>query len=333
MEPVRLTQYARGGGCACKIPAGELEQIVAGLHGAEVPGAEVLVGLDDGDDAAAVRIRGGMAVLSTSDFFTPVVDDPYDWGRIAAANAISDIYAMGGEPVMAINLVAWPRELLSTDHLREVLRGGLDVATEADCPVLGGHSIDAPEPIFGMAVTGTADPDRMMRNDAAEPGLPISLTKPLGVGVLNNRHKATGERSEEAIASMVTLNRDAARAALAAGVRAATDVTGFGLLGHLYKMGRASGVAARIDAAAVPYISGAREALAAGHVPGGSKRNLDWVRPHLLADGISEDELILLADAQTSGGLLVVGEVPGAPVIGETVAAGSLGDGVIVQVS
>src|SRR5690606_11446183 len=126
MEPVRLTQYARGGGCACKIPAGELEQIVAGLHGAEVPGAEVLVGLDDGDDAAAVRIRGGMAVLSTSDFFTPVVDDPYDWGRIAAANAISDIYAMGGEPVMAINLVAWPRELLSTDHLREVLRGGLD---------------------------------------------------------------------------------------------------------------------------------------------------------------------------------------------------------------
>ena len=333
MEPVRLTQYARGGGCACKIPAGELEQIVAGLHVAAPPGSDVLVGLDDGDDAAAVRIQGGTAVLSTSDFFTPVVDDPYDWGRIAAANAVSDVYAMGGDPIMAINLVAWPRELLPTDLLREVLRGGLDVATEAGCPVLGGHSIDAPEPIYGMAVTGTADPDRMMRNDAAEAGLPISLTKPLGVGVLNNRHKATGERSEEAIASMVALNRNAARAALAAGVRAATDVTGFGLLGHLYKMARASGVAARIDAAAVPYISGAREALAAGHVPGGSKRNLDWVRPHLSADGITEDELILLADAQTSGGLLVVGEVPGAPVIGETVSAGSLGDGVIVQVS
>ena len=333
MEPVRLTQYARGGGCACKIPAGELEQIVAGLHVAAPPGSDVLVGLDDGDDAAAVRIQGGTAVLSTSDFFTPVVDDPYDWGRIAAANAVSDVYAMGGDPIMAINLVAWPRELLPTDLLREVLRGGLDVATEAGCPVLGGHSIDAPEPIYGMAVTGTADPARMMRNDAAEPGLPISLTKPLGVGVLNNRHKATGERSEEAIASMVALNRNAARAALAAGVRAATDVTGFGLLGHLYKMARASGVAARIDAAAVPYISGAREALAAGHVPGGSKRNLDWVRPHLSADGITEDELILLADAQTSGGLLVVGEVPGAPVIGETVSAGSLGDGVIVQVS
>ncbi|QBF47753.1 selenide, water dikinase SelD [Janibacter limosus] len=333
MEPIRLTQFARGGGCACKIPAGELEQIVAGLHVAAPPGSDVLVGLDDGDDAAAVRIEGGRAVLSTSDFFTPVVDDPYDWGRIAAANAVSDIYAMGGDPIMAINLVAWPRELLPTELLTEVLRGGLDVATEAGFPVLGGHSIDAPEPIYGMAVTGTADPDRLMRNDAAQAGLAISLTKPLGVGVLNNRHKATGERSEEAIASMVALNRDAAHAALAAGVRAATDVTGFGLLGHLYKMCRASGVAARIDAAAVPYVTGAREALAAGHVPGGSKRNLDWVRPHLSAVGITEDELILLADAQTSGGLLVVGEVPGAPVVGETVAAGSLPDGALVQVA
>lgn len=333
MEPIRLTQFARGGGCACKIPAGELEQIIAGLQGLDhPPGAEVLVGLDDGDDAAAVRIEAGVAIVSTSDFFTPVVDDPYDWGRIAAANALSDVYAMGGTPLMAINLVAWPREALPMELLREVLRGGLDVATEAGCPVLGGHSIDAPEPIYGMAVTGTADPDRLMRNDAAEPGLPISLTKPLGVGVLNNRHKSTGETSQEAIASMVTLNRDAAQAALAAGVRAATDVTGFGLLGHLYKMCRASGVAARIDSAAVPYVDGARQALAAGHVPGGSRRNLDWVRPHLAADGMSEEELILLADAQTSGGLLVVGEVPGAPVVGETLPAGSLGEGVRVAV-
>lgn len=332
MEPVRLTQFARGGGCACKIPAGELEEIIAGLL-VPAPGADVLVGLDDGDDAAAVRIEGGVAVLSTADFFTPVVDDAYDWGRIAAANAVSDIYAMGGDPVMAINVVAWPRELLPTDLLREVLRGGLDVATQAGFPVLGGHSIDAPEPIYGMAVTGTADPTTMMRNDAAEVGRPISLTKPLGVGVLNNRHKATGEVSEEAVASMVALNRDAARAAVAAGVRAATDVTGFGLLGHLYKMARASGIAARIDAAAVPYVAGAREALAAGHVPGGSRRNLDWVRAHLSAEGLAEEELILLADAQTSGGLLVVGEVPGAPVVGETVAAGSLGPGIVLEVS
>jgi selenide,water dikinase len=300
-----------------------------------VPGAaEVLVGLDDGDDAAAVEVRDGLAILSTADFFTPVVDDAYDWGRIAAANALSDVYAMGGTPVMAINLVAWPRELLPLELLREVLRGGLAVATEAACPVLGGHSIDGPEPLYGMAVTGTADPERLMRNDAAEAGLPISLTKPLGLGVLNNRHKATGGASPEAVAVMTTLNRDASLAAVAAGVRAATDVTGFGLLGHLFKMGRASGVAARVDAAAVPYVSGAREALAAGHVPGGSRRNLDWVRPHLgVAPGVGDDELLLLADAQTSGGLLVVGEVPGAPVVGETVTAGSLGDGVVVEVA
>ncbi|GGK72460.1 selenide, water dikinase SelD [Ornithinimicrobium pekingense] len=334
MPPTRLTQLARGGGCACKIPAGELEDLVAGLRGARPGGADVLVGLDDGDDAAAVRIEGGVAVLSTADFFTPVVDDPYDWGRIAAANALSDIYAMGGTPVMAINLVGWPRESLGPDLLRAVLQGGLDVASSAGCPVIGGHSIDAPEPLYGMAVTGTADPDRLMRNDAARAGLPISLTKPLGVGVLNNRAKATGEVSPEAVESMASLNREAALAALAAGVRAATDVTGFGLLGHLFKMCRASGVSARVDAAAVPYLDGARQALAAGHVPGGSRRNLDWVRPHLAtAPGVDEDELVLLADAQTSGGLLVVGEVPGAPVVGETLPAGALGQGVLLQVA
>ena len=340
MEPLRLTQFARGGGCACKIPAGELEELVSGLHarhghlGGTGPAAEVLVGLDDGDDAAAVRIDGGVAILSTADFFTPVVDDAYDWGRIAAANALSDVYAMGGTPVMAINLVGWPRELLPMELLREVLRGGLEVAGEAGCPVIGGHSIDGPEPVYGMAVTGTADPERLLRNDAAEPGLPISLTKPLGLGVLNNRHKTTGQRSEEAVAVMTTLNRDASRAALEAGVRAATDVTGFGLLGHLFKLGRASGVAARLDAAAVPYVADARAALAAGHVPGGSRRNLDWVRPHLaVSSGVDEDELLLLADAQTSGGLLVVGEVPGAPVVGETLPAGSLGTGVVLTVA
>ncbi len=332
-EQLRLTQYAHGGGCACKIPPGELEQVVAGLRGVRTAStAEVLVGLDDGDDAAAVRVADGLAAISTADFFTPVVDDAYDWGRIAAANALSDVYAMGGTPVMAINLVGWPRDVLPTDLLTEVLRGGLDVATRAGCPVIGGHSIDNPEPIYGMAVTGTADPDRLLRNDAAQPGLPISLTKPLGLGILNNRHKATGELSAEAVEVMTTLTREASEAALAAGVRSATDVTGFGLLGHLHKLCRASGVAAEIDAAAVPYVSGAREALAAGHVPGGSRRNLDWVRPHLSADGVSEDELVMLADAQTSGGLLVVGEIPGAPVVGRTVPGGSLGEGITLRV-
>src|SRR5664279_770285 len=312
----RLTQYAHGGGCACKIPPGELESIVQGLAGLDSP--DVLVGLDNGDDAAVVRIEDGMAVVATADFFTPVVDDAYDWGRIAAANALSDVYAMGGRPLVAVNLVGWPHDVLPIELLREVLRGGLDIAREADCVVGGGHSIDDPEPKYGMAVTGVADPNRLIRNDAAEPGLPISLTKPLGVGVLNNRHKATGEVFGQAVECMVGLNRAASEAALAAGVRAATDVTGFGLLGHLYKLARASGVSAVIDAAAVPYLDGAREALRDGFISGGTRRNLDWVRPHL-ASSVDEGELLLLADAQTSGGLLVVGEVPGAPVVGELI--------------
>jgi selenide, water dikinase len=318
----RLTQYAHGGGCACKIPPGDLEEIVADLVG-DATGS-VLVGLDAGDDAAVVTITGDTAVVATADFFTPVVDDAYDWGRIAAANALSDVYAMGGRPLIAVNLLGWPRAVLPLELVREVLRGGRDIARAAGCAVGGGHSVDDPEPKYGMAVTGTADPQRLLRNDRARPGLPISLTKPLGVGVLNNRHKATGEVFPQAIDCMTRLNRDAAAAALAAGVQAATDVTGFGLLGHLYKLVRASGVGAVVDAAAVSYLDGAREALRDGFVSGGTKRNLDWVRPQLEST-LPEDELLLLADAQTSGGLLLVGEIPGASVIGETVPASTPG--------
>lgn len=316
MTDIKLTSFAAGGGCACKIPPGELESAVEGLVGTADP--NVLVGLDDGDDAAAVRIQDGLAVISTADFFTPMLNDPYDWGRVAAANALSDVYAMGGTPVTAINLVGWPREVLSLDILREVLRGGMDVASEAGISITGGHSITAPEPIYGLAATGIVDPDKLMRNDAAEAGLPITLTKPIGVGILNNKHKATGEVSQAAVDSMTALNRDASAAAVAAGVRAATDVTGFGLLGHLYKMCRASGIGAELNFSAVPAVDGAKDALADGFIPGGSRRNLDWVRPHLDTD-LSEEELIFLADAQTSGGLLVIGEVPGYPVIGRTV--------------
>jgi selenide, water dikinase len=318
---MRLTQYAHGGGCACKIPPGELEAVVAGLVGTPDPSGDLLVGLDDGDDAAVVRIANGNAVVATADFFTPVVDDAYDWGRIAAANALSDVYAMGGTPVVAVNLLCWPRDRLPMELAAEVLRGGLDVAAEAGCHVAGGHSVDDPEPKYGMAVTGVADPKRLMRNDAGKPGVPLTLTKPLGVGVLNSRHKATGEVFPQAVASMATLNRDAATAALDGGAVCATDVTGFGLLGHLYKLARASGVTARIDHAAVPYLAGAREALRDGYVSGGTRRNLDWVRPHLDPGTVGEDELLLLADAQTSGGLLVAGEVPGYPIIGELIPA------------
>jgi selenide,water dikinase len=318
---VRLTQYAAGGGCACKVPPGELERVLADLPTSR-QGGDLLVGLDHGDDAAAVRIDGGRAVVATADFFTPVVDDAYDWGRIAAANALSDVYAMGGTPVVAVNLLAWPRDKIPFELAAEVLRGGADICAEAGAHLAGGHSIDDPEPKYGLAVTGLADPERLLRNDAGTAGVPLTLTKPLGLGVLNNRHKATGERFEQAVATMTRLNRDASQAALAAGARCATDVTGFGLLGHLMKLARASGVSAVVDAAAVPYLDGARDALAAGYVPGGSRRNLDWVRPALRA-AVGEEELLLLADAQTSGGLLVAGEVPGHPVIGELVPAGN----------
>jgi selenide,water dikinase len=316
---LRLTDYAHGGGCACKIPPGELEDAVRGLIGQ--PGADVLVGLDSGDDAAAVLVREDLAVLSTADFFTPVVNDAFDWGRIAAANALSDIYAMGGRPITAINLIGWPREVLPIEVMTEVLRGGLSVASQAGCPVLGGHSIDDPEPKYGMAVTGVAHPEQLLRNDAARPGLPITLTKPLGVGLLNNRHKKTGEVFPQAVEMMAALNREASEAAVAAGLRAATDVTGFGLLGHLHKMVRASGIGAVIDVKAVPLLDGSLEALRDGFVSGGTRRNLEWVRPHLGSAGtVTEDDLLLLADAQTSGGLLVIGELPGYPVIGHTTA-------------
>jgi selenide, water dikinase len=314
---VRLTQYAAGGGCACKVPPGELERIVGRLPSGRA-GGDLLVGVENGDDAAVVRIADDRAVIATADYFTPVVDDAYDWGRIAATNALSDVYAMGGEPVVAVNLLCWPRDRIPFDLAAEVLRGGADVAVAAGTHLAGGHSIDDPEPKYGLAVTGLGDPAHLLRNDAGKPGTPLTLTKPLGLGVLNNRHKATGDVFPQAVATMTELNREASRAALAAGITCATDVTGFGLLGHLLKLVRASGVSAVVESSAVPYLDDARESLAKGFVPGGSRRNLDWVRDAVTSE-VDDDELLLLADAQTSGGLLVAGEIPGHPVIGELV--------------
>lgn len=307
MEDIRLTQYGRGGGCACKIPAGELEELLAGF---DIDGV-------GGDDAAVVQLDYSTGLVATTDFFTPVVDSAYDWGRIAACNALSDVYAMGGTPLVALNLLAWPRDVLPMELAREVLRGGRDMTREAGCPLGGGHSIDDADPKYGLAVNGLVDLDKVITLDAGRPGMPLSLTKPLGVGVLNNRHKRTGEVFPHAIASMTTLNRDACAAAVKAGIRCGTDVTGFGLLGHAFKLARASEVTVVIDSAAVPYLDGVRDSLRDGYVSGGTRRNLEWVSPHTLLAGIGEDEQLLLADAQTSGGLLLAGEVPGGTVIGE----------------
>jgi len=262
-----------------------------------------------GDDAAVIRQADGRALVLTTDFFTPIVDDAFTFGRIAAANALSDVYAMGGRPLYCLNLVGWPREKLSLELLGEVLRGGAEVVRQAGASIVGGHSIDDPEPKYGLVVVGEVDPATMTTNAAARPGDWLVLTKPIGTGIIATalKHEAAPEEViAAAVAAMTTLNEGAARAARAAGVRAATDVTGFGLLGHLRAMLAASGAAARLWAGAVPLLPEVRTLAAAGHVPGGSRRNLDSVAGIAIFDAaLTELDRLILADAQTSGGLLL----------------------------
>ena len=254
------------------------------------------------------RLPGGPCLVQTVDFFTPIVDDPYDWGRIAAANAASDVYAMGGRPALAMNLVAWPVEELSLDLLARVLEGGAKVAAEAGMVIVGGHSIHDPEPKYGMAVTGFIEEERLIRNSTAPPGAQLILTKPLGTGIISTalkRGRAEPEQVRAAVDTMTALNAAAADAMVEAEAEAATDVTGFGLLGHLHGMLRASGVAATLDASAVPFLEGTRRLADAGAVPSGTRSNLRFVEPHTDWGDLAEPERLMLADAQTSGGLLI----------------------------
>ncbi len=261
-----------------------------------------MVGTATSDDAGVFRLAPGINLVQTVDFFTPVVDDPYDWGRIAAANALSDIYAMGASPLTALQMIGWPRGRLSFDILAEVVRGGLDIMAEAGCTVIGGHSIDDAEPKYGFAVTGTAA--RVVTNAGATPGDRLILTKPIGTGIIATaikRGDCPAPVAAAAVASMAALNRTAGEL-MGPRAHAATDVTGFGLLGHLAEMTTASGVGAKVEVSAVPVLPGARELLAGGAYPGGSVRNVEAVAG--LVDGDTA-ELRLLADAQTSGGLLI----------------------------
>jgi selenide,water dikinase len=318
----------------------ELTQVLR--HVLPVDDPNVLVGTETGDDAAVYRLTEDRALIVTTDFFTPIVDDPFDFGRIAAANALSDVYAMGGRPLFVLNLVAFPRDLLSEGILEEILRGGSEVARAAGVPTLGGHSIDDREPKYGLVAVGEVHPARIVTNDRARPGDRLVLTKPIGSGVIATAIKK-GEAAPDVIARavevMATLNATAAEAMVAANVRSATDITGFGLLGHLGKMLRASGVSARIQSASVPLLDGARELAASGHVPGGTKRNLEDVAASVqFADSVDQTTRLLLADAQTSGGMLIsvptesldkllaslAGRTPVAAVIGE-VRAGESG--------
>jgi selenide,water dikinase len=301
-----LTSLSHGAGCGCKLSAADLRPILAGLPRPTDP--RVLVAADTADDAGVVQLSEDLAIVQTVDFFTPIVDDPYAFGRIAATNALSDVYAMGGRPVSALNLVAYPLETLGPDVLREILRGGADAAAAAGAAIVGGHSIDDPEPKYGMAVMGVVDPRAVLTNAGGRAGDVLVLTKPLGAGVVATALKrglADDELVARAIAVMTTLNAVAAEQARAAGAHALTDVTGFGLLGHTHELAEASGLAAEIDAAAVPAIEGVLELLADdAAVAGGSRRNRADADGFTSWGDVPEPRRRLVTDAMTSGGLL-----------------------------
>jgi selenide,water dikinase len=269
----------------------------------------LLVDMSTADDAGVYRLTPEIALVQTVDYITPLVDDAYQYGQIAAANSISDVYAMGGRPVLALNVVAFPTDTLSMEVLGEILRGGADKAAEAGVRIIGGHSVDDKEPKYGLAATGLVHPDRILRNSTARTGDRLILTKPLGTGVISTaikRDLASTDLIARAVEVMTTLNKGAALAALEVGVNACTDVTGFGLLGHLHEMTAGSRCGARITFSQVPFLSGVRELAAQGVVPGGTKRNLAYIEPAVTFDAaIDAVQRLLLADAQTSGGLLL----------------------------
>ncbi|MCW8198964.1 selenide, water dikinase SelD [Verminephrobacter aporrectodeae subsp. tuberculatae] len=304
-DPIRLTRYSHGAGCGCKISPQVLEVILAD-SGAQHPDPRLWVGNASRDDAAVYALDAERAVVSTTDFFMPIVDDPYDFGRIAATNAISDIYAMGADPLLAIAILGWPVNVLPPEVAREVLRGGRAACAAAGIALAGGHSIDTPEPIFGLAVTGLVDKRHLKRNDTATAGCRLYLTKPLGIGILTTAEKQSRLRAQDrgvARDLMCTLNQPGSRFGRLAGVRAMTDVTGFGLLGHLLEMAEGSGLSAVLDAAAVPRLPGVDDYLAQGCVPGGTQRNFDSYGAKVAP--LTEAQKQLLCDPQTSGGLLV----------------------------
>jgi len=307
-SPIRLTQYSHGAGCGCKISPEVLEVILAG-SGAQNLDPKLWVGNASRDDAAVYAIDEERGVVSTTDFFMPIVDDPYDFGRIAATNAISDIYAMGGDPLMAIAILGWPVNVLAPEVAREVIRGGRAACDAAGIPLAGGHSIDTPEPIFGLAVTGLVEKRFMKRNDTATEGCKLYLTKPLGIGILTTAEKKGVLRAEDqgvARDMMCALNKPGSRFGKLQGVKAMTDVTGFGLLGHLVEMADGSQLTARLDFAAVPRLASVDFYLEQGCVPGGTHRNFDSYGERITA--LTQLQKLLLCDPQTSGGLLVAVE-------------------------
>lgn len=302
---IRLTQYSHGAGCGCKISPKVLETILHSEH-AKFVDPNLLVGNETRDDAAVYDIGNGVGIISTTDFFMPIVDDPFDFGRIAATNAISDIYAMGGKPIMAIAILGWPVDKLAPEIAQQVIEGGRFVCQQAGISLAGGHSIDAPEPIFGLAVTGMVSTDRVKKNSAAQAGCKLYLTKPLGIGVLTTAEKKSKLRPEHqgvATETMCQLNKPGADFADIAGVTAMTDVTGFGLLGHLSEICQGSGLQATVWFDQIPKLPDVESYINEGCVPGGTGRNFESYG-HLVGE-MTDMQRKLLCDPQTSGGLLL----------------------------
>jgi selenide, water dikinase len=304
---VRLTQVAKRAGCAAKQPPGYLLPLLGRLP--KVTDTNVLVGSATADDAAVYRLSDDVALVLTTDFFTPIVDDPYTFGAVAATNALSDVYAMGGRPLTALNIVGFPDESLDAEVLAEILRGGAEKANEAGIDIVGGHTIKSEEPIYGLSVTGTVHPERIVSNAGARPGDVLVLTKPIGIGIVSTaskQDKDTKRAMKDAIALMATLNRAACEAMVEVGVRAATDITGFGLLGHLRNIVAASGCTAHVKLSDVPVIPAAWKYVKDGIVPGGTHANWrflgEWVE---YAPKVDKNAQLVLCDAQTSGGLLM----------------------------
>jgi len=305
-DVIRLTDYARCAGCAAKMGPGDLSHALAGLERRTDP--RILVGRETFDDAGIFQLTEELALVQTVDFFAPIVDDPYDFGRVAATNALSDVFAMGGEPITAMNIVGFPVGQLPLEVLTEMLRGGQDAVHEAGAYIVGGHTITDEELKYGLSVTGTVHPQRILTNAHAAAGDVLVLTKPIGTGLLSTAAKRglLGEAElKTLVRSMTTLNAEASRAAVALGMRCATDVTGFGLLGHASHIARASNVTLRITVASVPLLPGARAALAWRATTGGAQRNAAYLEPLVDFGSTSDDDRALLVDPQTSGGLLV----------------------------
>jgi len=307
LDKIKLTHYSHGAGWACKIGPKDLAQVLSNINSTHQD--NVIVGFDESDDAAVISLDGDKFIVQSVDFFTPIVDDPYQFGQIAAANALSDIYAMGAKPLFALNIVGFPIDELSKDILSAILKGGSDKAEEAGIPIVGGHTIDDKEPKYGLVVSGEVEKSKLIKNSEAQEGDALVLTKPLGSGIISTAIKS-GEASEEiineAINCMNTLNSFAGELMHEFSVNASTDITGFGLLGHLYEMCKASKVSAEIKFDRIPFLNGISTLANNGNIPGGTKRNFEYISDLIdFSDELNDIEKLMICDAQTSGGLLV----------------------------